>query len=147
MPINFGICSEQTGSCSRSYTHFKELDWALTQWFSIVSMPGAGGGGRDQNLAANCSRAFHTSSEPKGFCRECGSPLIFQIESIPLGGCQKCGRDYNESDLRATFCHACGAPIEIGDAAKQAQARNSWISKLLEIIPRLQQHGYLPLSK
>jgi predicted amidophosphoribosyltransferase len=149
MAIYFGICPEPDGHCPHSYTRFKTLSDGFTMWFSSAAMPDCGGpqsAPRNPELRAACSQAFYPSAEQSGFCGSCGRPLLFALPAIDLGACPGCGRDYNQGDLIATFCHKCGVPIEINEPKKSAYARDTWLRKLFELTPSLQEFGYLPTS-
>ena len=149
MTICFGICPNPDVQCPNSYLHFRNLDDAFTQWFSGACLPGNGdprSAPRNPAIAAEARKAFHPFVSPSGFCIECGSALIFAPHMIALGGCRKCGREYDQPDLNASFCLRCGAPIVIDEAKRKAYALNIWISKLVSIIPKLQEFGYLPTS-
>jgi hypothetical protein len=142
--LHYGICTDSTGACSRSYVHARGIDWAFTQWYSLKMMPGGGGGGpRSTDLEIKSRNVYQGHPITEGFCGSCGSALAFSSPKPLLGHCPKCSRQYNDGDLSQNFCPECGEPIAIGDANRTAAARHRELMELLNLLPKLKEYGYV----
>jgi hypothetical protein len=142
--LHYGICTDSTGACHRSYVYGRGIDWTFMQWYSLKMMPGGGGGGpRSTDLEIKCENVYQGHPITEGFCGSCGSALAFSSVKHSLGHCPKCSRRYNDGDLSQNFCPECGEPIAISDANRTAAARYRELRELLDLLPKLKENGYV----
>ncbi len=146
--IYYGLCPDSTDACPHSYLKGRNLNDRLVTWFSGVSIPGGGGqfAARDYGIQSVCRTIIQTHPSPEGFCVACGRRLVFTNVPPALGTCQKCSRDYQESDMSQNFCFRCGEPIDISDALKEEMKRYRITQTIIDTIPQLKRHGYLPTA-
>jgi hypothetical protein len=142
--ILFGVCPES--ECDRSYKKGSAIPKGFKHWLSGALLPGGGDGQgpRNSSLEEACGIVFHASASAHGFCDSCGRELVFSVQAPALGVCSECNRQYVRGDLQRAFCPKCGSPIDIPESARELIDPYREIVALLDIVPDLQEYGYLP---
>jgi hypothetical protein len=145
---HYGICTNSTGACTRSYLHARDIKDGFSLWLSGALVDGTEALDVPRNLSLEraCRAFFQIQPIPKGYCDSCGTALGFaSVPSIPpqLGICLECRQAYAEEDIGRNFHKPCGAPVVIEDEVKQRLAAYQAIAEILAILPQLKECGYL----
>jgi Zn finger protein HypA/HybF involved in hydrogenase expression len=141
--VAFGICPN--GDCKLSYGCAAELESWYVAWNSERNVPTRGWPSTGRaDMPQHLMRIFQVAGR---HCTNCGVELVINVELPNLGKCsgESCGRSYTEHDFGCTFCPQCGSPTDIPGNTQERYSRQVQIRRVLNLIPRLQKDGLLPL--